>query len=316
MKNLLVILGPTSIGKTELSLQVAEMLGCPILNCDSRQLFRGIEVGTAAPTAEELKRVRHYFVGTLQLDDYYSAAQYEADAIALLEELFKEHDNVVLSGGSMMYIDAVCNGIDDIPTVDDETRTGLKQRLASEGLESLLAELQVLDPEYYDIVDKHNTRRIVHALEICHMTGKTYTSFRVRSIKQRPFNIIKIGLQRPREELFDRINRRVDQMMRDGLLAEAERNLANRHLNALNTVGYKELYEYLDNKDLSDKEKRELRIKGHLTTLNEAVERIKKNTRAYAKKQMTWYAKDGDILWFHPSDIDTIKNAIQQKLEV
>lgn len=316
MKNLLVILGPTGIGKTELSLQIAEMLGCPILNCDSRQLFRGIEVGTAAPTAEEQKRVRHYFVGTLQLDDYYSAAQYEADAIALLEELFKEHDNVVLSGGSMMYIDAVCNGIDDIPTVDDETRTGLKQRLASEGLESLLAELQVLDPEYYDIVDKHNTRRIVHALEICHMTGKTYTSFRVRSIKQRPFNIIKIGLQRPREELFDRINRRVDQMMRDGLLAEAERNLANRHLNALNTVGYKELYEYLDNKDLSDKEKRELRIKGHLTTLNEAVERIKKNTRAYAKKQMTWYAKDSDILWFHPSDIDTIKNAIQQKLEV
>lgn len=316
MKNLLVILGPTGIGKTELSLQVAEMLGCPILNCDSRQLFRGIEVGTAAPTPEEQQRVKHYFVGTLQLDEYYSAAQYEADAMALLGELFKDHDNVVLSGGSMMYIDAVCNGIDDIPTVDDDTRTLLKQRLADEGLERLLEELRLLDPEYYDIVDKHNTRRIVHALEICYMTGKTYTSFRVRNIKKRPFNIIKIGLQRPREELFDRINRRVDQMMRDGLLAEAERNLGNRHLNALNTVGYKELYEYMDNKDLSDKEKRELRIKGHLTTLSEAVERIKKNTRAYAKKQMTWYAKDEDIMWFHPSDTDTIKDIIRQKTEV
>lgn len=313
-KTLVVLLGPTGIGKTELSLLLAERLQCPILNCDSRQLFRDLQIGTAAPTPEQLQRVKHYFVGTLALDEYYSAAQYESDALKLLDTLFETHDSVILSGGSMLYIDAVCNGIDDIPTVDDDTRALMKARLESEGLPSLLAELQHLDPAYYDIVDKHNTRRIVHALEICHMTGKTYTSFRTQKQKSRPFNIIKIGLQRPREELFERINKRVDAMMQDGLQDEVTRNLPNRHLNALNTVGYKEIFEYLDNKDKSPEERRALMIKGHVTTLQEATERIKKNTRVYAKKQMTWFAKDPDIHWFHPDDIEGIKLLTQERL--
>ncbi len=311
-KTLIVLLGPTGIGKTELSLRMAERLGCPILNCDSRQLFRDLQIGTAAPTPEQLKRVKHYFVGTLALDEYYSAAQYEADALACLEKLFQQYDKVVLSGGSMMYIDAVCKGIDDIPTVDDETRTCMKQRLADEGLESLCEELRRLDPEYYELVDKQNTRRVVHALEICHMTGRTYTSFRTSQRKQRPFRIVKIGLQRPREELFERINQRVELMMQDGLLEEALSHKPYRELNALNTVGYKEIFEYLDNKDKSAEERRSLQLKGHLTTLDEAKERIKKNTRVYAKKQMTWFAKDNDITWFHPSQMDEILKHIEQ----
>lgn len=311
MKTLIVLLGPTGIGKTELSLSLAEHFGCPILNCDSRQLFRDLQIGTAAPTAEQLARVKHYFVGTLALDEYYSAAQYETDALELLDKLFLEHDKVLLAGGSMMYIDAVCKGIDDIPTVDDETRNRMKERLQKEGLEKLCEELQRLDPAYYDIVDKKNPRRVVHALEICHMTGRTYTSFRTSDAKKRPFNIIKIGLQRPREELFLRINQRVEQMMREGLLEEVCRNLPNRHLNSLNTVGYKEIFEYLDNKDKPEPEKRALQIKGHVTTLSEATERIKKNTRVYAKKQMTWFAKDKNITWFHPTDVQAILNHIE-----
>lgn len=314
-KTLIVLLGPTGIGKTELSLQMAERLSCPILNCDSRQLFRDLKIGTAAPTQEQLERVKHYFVGTLSLDEYYSAAQYEAEALSILESHFKSHDVAILSGGSMLYIDAVCKGIDDIPTIDEVTRKELKQRLEKEGLESLLNELKELDPEYYEIVDKHNTRRIVHALEICHMTGKTYTSFRTSEKKSRPFRIIKIGLQRPREELFERINKRVEMMMQEGLMNEVMQNLPNRHLNSLNTVGYKELFEYLDNKDKKDKEKRELFIKGHLTTLADAVERIKKNTRVYAKKQMTWFAKDNDITWFHPDNIDGIMKWIDEQIK-
>lgn len=231
MKTLIVLLGPTGIGKTELSLTLAERLGCPILNCDSRQLFRDLKIGTAAPTEAELSRVKHYFVGTLALDEYYSAAQYEADAIQLLDKLFLEHDNVILSGGSMLYIDAVCKGIDDIPTVDDDTRSLMKEKLEKEGLEHLCDELRQLDPAYYEVVDKKNTRRVVHALEICYMTGKTYTSFRVNNAKQRPFRIVKIGLERPREELFERINQRVDTMMQEGLLDEVHNNVDNRHLN-------------------------------------------------------------------------------------
>lgn len=311
-KTLIVLLGPTGIGKTELSLQLAEHIGCPILNCDSRQLFRDLRIGTAAPTEEQLKRVKHYFVGTLALDEYYSAAQYEADALQLLATLFQQHDKVILSGGSMLYIDAVCKGIDDIPTVDEVTRELMKQRLEDEGLESLCEELRRLDPEYYEQVDKHNTRRVVHALEICHLTGKTYTSFRTSQTKERPFRILKIGLQRPREELFERINQRVEQMMEDGLVEEVVRNAGNRHLNALNTVGYKEIFEYLDNKEKTSDEQQALRFKGHVTTLAEAKERIKKNTRVYAKKQMTWFAKDNEITWFHPSQMDEIKNHIKQ----
>ncbi len=298
MRNLVVLLGPTGVGKTELSLSIAEMLGSPIINCDSRQIFSGIEIGTAAPTAEQQQRVRHYFVGTLPLDAYYSAAQYEADVLQLTEELFKTHDTLLLTGGSMMYIDAVCKGIDDIPTVSDEVRSTIKQRLANEGLETLVEELHKLDPEYYAIVDKKNTRRVVHALEICHMSGRTYTSFRISNQKPRPFRIIKIGLNRPREELFARINARVDQMMAEGFLDEVKKNLTFRECNALNTVGYKELLKVIDGE----------------WELPMAVERIKKNTRVYAKKQLTWFQRDESIAWFHPDEVENIEEYINRML--
>lgn len=280
-KTLKVIIGPTGVGKTEYALRMAEQYGCPILNADSRQLYRDIPIGTAAPTVEEQQRVKHYFVGTLGLEDYYSAAQYEQDAMALLTELFQSHDTLVMSGGSMMYIDAVCKGIDDIPTVDDDTRQLLKSRYEAEGLEPLVAELRLLDPEYYDICDKRNPKRVVHALEICYMTGRTFTSFRVRKEVKRPFKIEKIGLQRPRPVLFDRINRRVDVMVEQGLLEEAQRVLPYRACNSLNTVGYKELFKYFDGE----------------WDLEFALEKIRRNSRVYAKKQLTWFKKDPDVNW-------------------
>jgi tRNA dimethylallyltransferase len=275
---------------------VAESLRVPIINADSRQLFRDLKIGTAAPTEEQLARVKHYFVGTLGISDYYSASMYEQDVMKLLEELFQESDYALLSGGSMMYIDAVCNGIDDIPTVDDVTRETLKRRLAEEGLEALVEELHQRDPEHWEIVDRQNPRRVIHALEICIMTGQTYTSFRKAEKKARPFDIIKIGLNRDREELYNRINCRVDQMMADGLLDEVKRMNACRNVNALNTVGYKELFNYLDN----------------IWTLEEAVERIKGNTRRYARKQLTWFKRDTEMRWFHPDDKQMIKTYISQ----
>lgn len=294
MKKLIVVTGPTAVGKTELCLRVAEALRVPIINCDSRQLFRELKIGTAAPTEEQMARVRHYFVGTLGITDYYSASMYEQDVLRLLEQLFRDSDYALLTGGSMMYIDAVCNGIDDIPTVDDETRTTLKRRLEEEGLESLVEELRRLDPEHYEIVDRKNPRRVVHALEICLMTGKTYTSFRKAEKKQRPFETVKIGLNRDREELYDRINRRVDQMMAEGLLDEVRRMTPYRKENALNTVGYKELFDYLDGR----------------WPLEEAVERIKGNTRRYARKQLTWLKRDEHTKWFHPDQERDIMNYI------
>ena len=216
-KKLIVITGPTAVGKTELCLSIAQEMGIPIINADSRQLFRELKIGTASPTPEQLQIVKHYFVGTLSIDDYYSASIYEQEVMILLDKLFQENDYALLSGGSMMYIDAVCNGIDDIPTIDDNTRIEMKRRLEEEGLEALVEELKRLDPEHYKIVDRQNPRRVIHALEICHMTGKTYTSFRKAEKKQRPFNIIKIGLNRKREELYQRINLRVDKMMNEGL---------------------------------------------------------------------------------------------------
>ncbi len=275
------MLGPTGVGKTELSLVLAERLGSPIINADSRQIYKDIEIGTASPTAEDLARVEHFFVHTLALDEYYSAAEYEKDVMQLLPRLFETHDTVLLSGGSMMYVDAVTKGIDDIPTVDEETRSVLHERLEKEGLEPLLAELKLLDPQYYEIVDKRNHKRVVHALEICYMTGKPFTSFRTNSMKERPFRIVKFGLRRERENLFARINARVDKMMEDGLLDEARRVYPLRKLNALNTVGYKEMFKVIDGE----------------WELPMAVERMKKNTRVYAKKQMTWYKHDADIHW-------------------
>lgn len=293
-KTLIVITGPTAVGKTDLCLDIAKYFGIPIINADSRQIYREIKIGTAAPTEEQLRQVRHYLVGTQALTDYYSASIYEQEVMSLLDTLFQTSDYALLSGGSMMYIDALCNGIDDIPTVDDETRNTLKRRLAEEGLESLCEQLRVLDPEHYEIVDKKNPRRVVHALEICLMTGRTYTSFRTNEHKERPFNIIKIGLTRDREIIYERINRRVDIMMEQGFLDEARSVYALRHLNALNTVGYKELFAYLDG----------------TWSLDEAIERIKGNTRRYARKQLTWYKKDPLVTWFSPDDKQLILNHI------
>lgn len=294
MKNLLVLLGPTGVGKTELSLLLAERLASPIINADSRQIYKDIEIGTASPTAEELARVEHFFVHTLALDEYYSAAEYEKDVMQLLPQLFQSHDTVLLSGGSMMYIDAVTKGIDDIPTVDEETREMLRHRFEKEGLEPLLAELKLLDPHYYEIVDKRNHKRVVHALEICYMTGKPFTFFRTNSTKERPFRIVKFGLRRERANLFARINARVDKMMEEGLLDEARRVYPLRELNSLNTVGYKEMFKVIAGE----------------WELPMAVERMKKNTRVYAKKQMTWYQHDADIHW-----LDADKMNIQEMLK-
>ena len=300
MQTLFVIIGPTGVGKTETCLQVAEHLNTPIVNADSRQIFKEIPIGTAAPTAEQRQRVWHYFVGTHSIADYYSAAMYEADVMSLLPRLFEESSSstALLSGGSMMYVDAVCKGIDDIPTINDETRELMKRRLAEEGLEALVEELRQLDPEHWAIVDKHNPRRVIHALEICHMTGKTYTSFRTNSIKRRPFRIVKIGLNRKREELYERINLRVLQMMELGLEQEARSMYTLRHLNALNTVGYKELFHYFDG----------------VIPLEEAVRQIQSNTRRYMRKQLTWFKRDEEIRWFHPDKIKEILNYVDSFL--
>lgn len=298
MKTLVVLLGPTAVGKTELSIHLARHLCTSIFNADSRQIYRGLKIGTAAPLPKQMEEVKHFFVGTLALDDYYSAARYEEDVLSLLEKHFQDHDTALLSGGSMLYIDAVCNGIDAIPTVDNETRSLMKERLEKEGLESLCKELRTVDPDSFERVDHKNPRRIVHALEIYHSSGHTYSSFLQKAKPQRPFRILKIGLQRDRTELFDRINHRVDQMMADGFLDEARSLFPQRELNALNTVGYKELFNHIAGE----------------WTLDMAMERIKKNTRVYAKKQMTWFKRDSTIHWFYPDDKDKILQFIDDQL--
>ena len=304
MKTLIVIIGPTGVGKTELCLTIARHLKTPIINADSRQIFAELPIGTCAPTPEQQATVKHYFVGNHHLQDYYSAAKFEQDALSLISRLFNGeeddilHDTALMSGGSMMYIDAVCKGIDNIPTVDDQTRQLMKQRLATEGLEALVNELKQLDPEHWEIVDRNNPRRVIHALEICHMTGRTYTSFRTNSIKQRPFNIIKIGLNRPREVLYERINQRVLDMMAQGLEEEARHVYPLRHLNSLNTVGYKELFTYFDG----------------LIPFQEAVRQIQSNTRQYMRKQLTWFKKDESVTWFEPDNIEDILKYIDYNL--
>lgn len=298
LDTLIVLIGPTGVGKTELSLRLAETFHTCILSADSRQLYADLKIGTAAPTAAQLQRVKHYFVGTLGLTEYYSAAQYEAEVLKLLDTLFEEKEVVLLTGGSMMYVDAVCKGIDDIPTVDNETRQLMLRRYESEGLEQLCAELKLLDPEYYRIVDLKNPKRVIHALEICYMTGRTYTSFRTCNTKERPFRILKIGLTRPREELYARINQRVDQMMAEGILEEARRVYPHKDYNALNTVGYKELFKYLEGE----------------WTLDFAIEKIKQNSRIYSRKQMTWFKRDADIHWYHPNQETEIVNYLRSQL--
>ena len=276
-----MLLGPTGVGKTELSLRVAEHYGCPILNCDSRQVFRGIPIGTAAPTAQELARVKHYFIASRDLQDDYNAGRYERDALELLDELFLTHDVVVMTGGSMLYADAVCNGLDDMPTVPDAIRAEVTENFKLQGLTWLQQEVQRLDPEYWEIVDQSNPARLAHCVELSLTTGKPYSSLRTNTRKERPFRILKIALERSREELYERINTRVSQMMEDGLLEEAKAVYPLRRLNSLQTVGYRELFGYLDGE----------------YDLRRAVELIRQNTRHYAKRQMTWFRRDKEIHW-------------------
>jgi tRNA dimethylallyltransferase len=314
LNSLIVITGPTGVGKTELCLNIAEHYGIDIINADSRQIYAEIPIGTAAPTAEQMQRVRHYFVGTHHIGDYYSASMYEQEVLDLIAEKEQEASNnpiAILTGGSMMYIDAVCNGIDDIPTIKDDIRNKMKQRLETEGLDALVDELRELDPQHCEAVDRSNPRRVVHALEICHQTGRTYTSLRIGKKKERPFNIIKIGLTRDKvlkvkrgqvimdhTELYDRINARVVSMMEQGLVEEAKSVLPYRNEKALNTIGYKEMFRYFDNE----------------ITLEEAVRQIQSNSREYARKQLTWYKKDESMKWFHPNQEKDIKDYINSNL--
>lgn len=295
---LLVVLGPTGVGKTTVSLQLAEHLGCPIVSSDSRQFYRELKIGTAAPTPYQLSRVKHYFIGSHSIHDEYSAGQYEDDAIQLLDELFEKHKVVMLVGGSMMYIDAVCNGMDEIPAVDADTRAFWQKQYATGGLEFIQQELKRLDPKYVQEVDLQNPKRMIHALEICSITGKPYSELRTGQRKPRHFDVLKIGLNRARTELYERINARVDKMMTAGLLEEATQFYAYRQLNTLNTVGYKELYDYIDG----------------TCTLEVAVNKIKQDSRRYAKRQLTWFNRDTEIKWFHPEELASNIELITQHI--
>lgn len=298
MSTLIAVLGPTAVGKTQLSIRLARHFATCIVSADSRQLYKDLPIGTAAPTPREKAQVPHHLVGTLELTDHYSAARYETEALDLLQNLFTRHPVVVLTGGSMMYVDALCHGLDDIPAVDPKVRNDLDQRYRTQGLDPLLQQLQQLDPAYYKEVDRQNPRRVIHALEVCLTTGRPYSSFRTRQPRPRPFQTIKIGLNRPRPQLYERINQRVVEMMNQGLLEEVRRVYPYRHLNALNTVGYKELFQYFDG----------------TITLPQAVALIQQNTRHYAKRQLTWLRRDPQIQWFHPNQPDQILAYIHNQL--
>ena len=295
MNTLIVIVGPTGVGKTALCIDVAKQLDTVIINADSRQMFKEIPIGTAAPTDDEQNMVKHYFIGNLSIKDYFNASMFENEVITLLGRLFHEKDVVILSGGSMMYVDAVCNGIDDIPTVNEHIRNLVKEDYERHGLSEMQNKLKELDPEYYSIVDKNNPKRVIHAVEICLSTGRTYTSFRTNIKKERPFRIIKIGLTRERGELYGRIDERVENMIASGLIDEARRMHLYKGLNALNTVGYKELFDYFDGN----------------CTLEEAIFRIKCNTHKYCRNQLTWFKRDKDIRWFSPDNVEEIINYIR-----
>ena len=295
-KTLIIVLGPTASGKTGASIEIAKHFDAPILSCDSRQFYREIPIGTAAPTLEEQDGVPHYFVGDRRVTDFYNCGRYEEDAINLLDELFQQHNEVVMVGGSGLYIDAVCNGMDDIPAVDQAIRPVLAERLETKGLDDLLDELKTLDPDYYEKVDRQNPARVIRALEVCLGTGKTYTEQREGKVKERPFRIIKIGVDYPREELYDRINRRVDRMIEQGLEEEARKVYPLREHNALQTVGFRELFDWFDGK----------------TTREEAIELIKRNSRRYAKRQMTWFGRDDKTAWFTKGDIDKVVQYIKE----
>lgn len=289
MKTLIVIAGPTASGKTAFSIRLAKDLHTVILSADSRQFYKEMSIGTAAPTEEELSQVKHYFIHHISIEDKYDVADYEHDAISLLNTLFKTHDQVVLTGGSGLFIDAVCKGMDAIPDVEPEVRQRVERMLKEDGINALAEALQTLDPEYYDIVDRQNPRRLQRALEVCYQTGRTFTSFRLGQSPKREFNIAKYALLWDRQRLIERIDKRVDLMMEQGLLAEAKTLYPKRHLNALNTVGYKELFAYFDGQ----------------CTLDEAIEQIKIHTRQYAKRQMTWLRRDTSYQWLDAEEYDS-----------
>lgn len=301
MKTLVVLTGPTGVGKTELSLSLAERLGSPIVNADSRQIYRELPIGTAAPTAAEQARVPHLFVGTKSLTEDYNAGEYEREALAALEELFQTRDKVLMVGGAMLYIDAVCNGLDDIPAVSKDLREQLQRQLETNGLVWLQEQVRQADPKYFAEADTQNPQRLLHALEVSMTSGQPYSAFRSGAKKERPFRVVKIALNRPRDILYSRINARVKQMLEQGLLDEVRAVEPLRHLNALNTVGYKEMFRYLDGE----------------WTLEQAADMIRQNSRHYAKRQLTWFRADPDIHWLEltdtPQDLTTIMQIIQNE---
>lgn len=296
MKTLIVLLGPTGVGKTDLSIDIARYFQTSILSCDSRQIYKEMYIGTAVPSVSQLAAVPHYFIQTISVEDYYNSWQFEVEALAKIRELFTEKDVVLMTGGSMLYIDAVCKGIDDIPTISPELRAELMEIYEQQGPEAIQAMLKELDPVFYEQVDLNNGKRVLHAVEVCRMAGVPYSSLRTNTPKERGFRIVRIGLNREREELYERIDRRVDMMLAEGLEAEARRLWPLRHLNALNTVGYKELFDYFEGK----------------TDYEEAVRLIKRNSRRYARKQLSWFRRDEDIQWFHPDEKDRIMLFLQQ----
>jgi tRNA dimethylallyltransferase len=289
-KHLIVILGPTGVGKTRVSIEIAKKLKTEIISCDSRQIYRELKIGTAVPSEKELAEAKHHFIQNKSIYDYYNASMFEFEVLDLLENLFRKYRYVLMVGGSGLYINAVCYGIDDLPAVDQSLRKELAEKYETESIESIRKQLKLLDPEYYSKVDLRNHKRILKAIEVSLMTGRPYSSFLKNRKKERPFNILKIGLSVEREELYERINNRVDSMIENGLANEARQYYKDRHLNSLNTVGYKELCDYFDNK----------------ITLEKAVELIKRNTRNYARKQLTWFKKEKDISWFSPDETNKI----------
>lgn len=297
-KTLIVILGPTGVGKTDLSINIANHFKTEISSSDSRQVYRELSIGTAVPEKEQLETVKHHFIHSHSIHDYFSSWECEQQTIELLSKLYKEKNEVLLVGGSMMYIDAICNGIDDIPTIDPKLRKEVMEQYKKQGLEYMQMQLKQLDPDFYNQVDLKNAKRVIHAVEICLMTGKPYSELRTNSKKHRDFNIVKIGLNRDRAELYDRINRRVDLMIEEGLIEEAKSVFKYRHYNSLNTVGYKELFEYFE---------------GNIS-LEEAIELIKRNSRRYAKRQLSWFRRDEEINWFHPNQEQEIIKYLEQQI--
>lgn len=286
MNTLFVILGPTGVGKTDLSIEVASMLGTSVISCDSRQIYRELSIGVASPSPEQLAAVKHYFIATRSVEEHYSAGQYELDALPIIESEIAANGCAVMVGGSMLYIDAVCRGIDDIPTIDEELRRSVRRIYDKQGIEEVRRRLRLLDPQHYAEVDLRNVKRMLHALEVCYQTGQPFSKLRTGSVKRRSFDIVKIGLDCPREVLYDNIDRRVLKMIQQGLEREVRAVSDKRHLNALNTVGYKEMFAYLDGE----------------YDLDRAIELIQRNTRHYAKKQLSWFKRYGDVQWFSPYD--------------